>query len=36
MAAFAQAFKPQRTLLVRDNGIAVAEFLQRPPEHGLA
>jgi predicted AAA+ superfamily ATPase len=36
MTAFAQAFKPQRSLLVGDDGIAVAEFLQRPAEHWVA
>jgi hypothetical protein len=30
MAAFAAAFRPQRTLLVGDGGIALEEFLSRP------
>ena len=30
MAAFAAAFKPQRSLLVGGNGIAIEEFLLRP------
>jgi predicted AAA+ superfamily ATPase len=32
-AAFAQAFKPQRTLLVGGDGIAPEEFLSRPVAH---
>jgi hypothetical protein len=32
-AAFAAAFKPQRSLPVGGDGIAVAEFLARPVEH---
>jgi len=34
-AAFSAAFKPQRTLLVGGNGIALQEFLERPVEHWL-
>jgi hypothetical protein len=30
LAAFAEAFKPKRTLLVGGDGIPVAEFLSRP------
>jgi hypothetical protein len=30
MAAFAAAFKPQRSLLVGGDGIEVGEFLSRP------
>ena len=33
MAAFADAFKPARRLLVGGDGIAVEEFLARPVEH---
>jgi len=33
MAAFAQAFRPTRTLLVGADGIPVEEFLLRPVEH---
>jgi predicted AAA+ superfamily ATPase len=33
MAAFAEAFKPQRMLLVGGDGIAVEDFLLRPVEH---
>jgi hypothetical protein len=29
-AAFVQAFKPQRTLLVGGDGIALEDFLSRP------
>jgi len=32
-SAFVQAFKPQRTLLVGGDGIAVADFLQHPVVH---
>jgi predicted AAA+ superfamily ATPase len=32
-AAFVEAFKPQRTLLVGGDGIPVAEFLDQPVEH---
>ena len=35
LAAFAEAFKPNRTLLVGDDGIPVAEFLDQPVEHWL-
>jgi predicted AAA+ superfamily ATPase len=31
--AFSQAFKPQRTLLVGGDGIALEEFLSRPVTH---
>jgi hypothetical protein len=33
IAAFAQAFKPKRTLLVGGDGIPVEEFLLKPVEH---
>jgi len=33
MAAFAQAFRPTRTLSVGADGIPVEEFLLRPVEH---
>jgi predicted AAA+ superfamily ATPase len=33
MAAFGEAFKPQRKLLVGGDGIAIEEFLSRPVEH---
>ena len=33
IAAFAEAFKPQRTLLVGGDGIALDEFLSRPVSH---
>ena len=33
MAAFADAFRPTRLLLVGDDGIAVEEFLSQPVEH---
>ena len=33
MSAFAEAFQPQRTLLVGGDGIAVDEFLARPVAH---
>ena len=33
MAAFAEAFKPERMLLVGGEGIAVEEFLLKPVEH---
>src|SRR5947209_20361274 len=36
MVAFAEAFKPQRALLVGGDGIAVEEFLSRPVEHWIA
>ncbi len=35
LAAFAEAFKPQRTLLVGADGIAIEDFLSRPVEHWL-
>jgi hypothetical protein len=35
-AAFAAAFKPQRSLLVGGDGIALEEFLARPPLHWIA
>ena len=35
MEAFAAAFKPQRSLLVGGDGIAVDEFLGRPVEHWI-
>ena len=34
-AAFARAFKPQRSLLVGGDGIALEEFLSRPARHWL-
>jgi predicted AAA+ superfamily ATPase len=33
MAAFAEAFRPHRTLLVGGDGIAVEDFLSRPVDH---
>ena len=33
VAAFAEAFKPNRKLLVGGGGITVEEFLSRPVEH---
>ena len=33
LAAFAEAFKPKRKLLIGGDGIPVAEFLARPVEH---
>jgi predicted AAA+ superfamily ATPase len=36
LAAFADAFSPQRTLLVGADGIPVEEFLTRPVEHWLS
>ncbi len=36
MAAFAEAFKPQRSLLVGGDGVAVEEFLGRPVEYWVA
>jgi len=33
IAAFAQAFKPRRTLLIGGDGIALEEFLSKPVEH---
>jgi hypothetical protein len=35
-AAFGAAFKPQRSLLVGGDGIALEEFLARPPLHWIA
>jgi len=35
LAAFAEAFKPTRTLVVGADGIALEEFLTRPVEHWL-
>lgn len=35
LSAFAEAFKPRRTLLVGGDGIAVADFLRQPVEHWL-
>jgi hypothetical protein len=35
MAAFAAAFKPQRTLLVGGDGVAVEDFLAQPVAHWL-
>ena len=35
-AAFAQAFKPKRTLLVGGDGIALDDFLMRPVAHWVA
>lgn len=34
--AFAEAFRPKRTLLVGGDGIAVEEFLSRPVEHWVS
>lgn len=34
-AAFADAFKPERTLLVGSDGVALEEFLSRPIEHWI-
>ncbi len=36
MAAFADAFRPTRKLLVGGDGIAVEEFLSRPVAHWVA
>ncbi|WP_221933953.1 hypothetical protein, partial [Tepidimonas aquatica] len=36
MAAFAEAFKPARALLVGGDGTAVDEFLAQPVEHWVA
>jgi hypothetical protein len=33
--AFADAFKPRRTLLVGGDGIRLEEFLSRPIEHWI-
>jgi predicted AAA+ superfamily ATPase len=35
LAAFAEAFKPRRRLLVGGDGIALEEFLSRPVEHWM-
>jgi hypothetical protein len=35
-AAFAAAFKPQRSLLVSGDGIELAAFLSRPPLHWVS
>ncbi|MBI2749583.1 MAG: ATP-binding protein [Burkholderiales bacterium] len=35
LAAFAEAFKPRRNLLVGGDGIALEEFLARPVEHWI-
>lgn len=35
LGAFAEAFKPKRTLLVGGDGIAIEDFLSRPVEHWL-
>ena len=35
-AAFAAAFKPQRSLLVGGDGIGLAEFLSRPVVHWIS
>ena len=35
LAAFAEAFKPKRTLLVGGDGIPIEEFLATPVEHWL-
>lgn len=35
LAAFAEAFKPTRTLLVGGDGIPLDEFLRHPVEHWL-
>jgi hypothetical protein len=35
LAAFADAFRPQRTLLVGGDGIPVEAFLARPVEHWI-
>lgn len=36
MAAFAEAFRPQRTLLVGGDGIALQDFLMQPVAHWVA
>lgn len=36
MAAFTEAFKPERTLLVGGDGIGIEQFLSRPVEHWIA
>jgi predicted AAA+ superfamily ATPase len=35
-AAFAQTFKPRRSLLVGDDGIAVEDFLTQPVTHWIS
>lgn len=35
LAAFSEAFKPKRTLLVGADGVSLGEFLTRPVEHWL-
>ena len=35
LAAFAEAYRPKRTLLVGGDGIALEEFLSRPVEHWI-
>ena len=35
MAAFAEAFKPQRSLLVGGDGIALEDFLMQPAAHWM-
>jgi hypothetical protein len=35
LGAFAEAFKPKRTLLVGGDGISLEEFLTKPAEHSL-
>lgn len=35
LAAFTEAFKPTRTLIVGGDGIALDEFLETPVEHWL-
>ena len=35
LAAFAEAFRPTRTLLVGGDGISLEEFLTKPVEHWL-
>jgi uncharacterized protein len=36
MAAFANAFKPKRKLLVGGDGIAIADFLSMPPREWMS
>jgi hypothetical protein len=36
MAAFTEAFKPERTLLVGGDGIGIEQFLSRPVEQWIA
>jgi hypothetical protein len=35
LAAFAEAFKPRRQLLIGGDGIALEEFLSHPVEHWI-